>query len=111
MSPKTAAGRAIVRLNGVRHGMRSFLPVPKTESAAEWERHRAGILASLDPVAALEMALGERVALLLWRLQRVDRFETAVITQAQEKAADDRSEREALYRVYTRAAVEARAGR
>jgi hypothetical protein len=88
--PKTEAGKSIVRLNAVQHGVLSNTPViPALEREEDWEAHREGVLAALAPEGQVETALAERVALMLWRLQRVVRFErdAAVMTQEQEEKA------------------------
>ncbi len=87
--PRTKAGKEIARLNSVAHGLRSALPVIPGESAESWEGHRGAILTSLAAQGALEEALAERVALLLWRLGRVARYETATIATLQERIDDD----------------------
>jgi len=87
--PRTKAGKEIARLNSVAHGLRSALPVIPGETAEGWERHREAILASLAAQGALEEVLAERVALLLWRLGRVARYETATIANLQERIDDD----------------------
>ncbi len=87
--PRTKAGKEIARLNSVAHGLRSALPVIPGESAESWQGHRGAILASLAAQGALEEALAERVALLLWRLGRVARYETATIATLQERIDDD----------------------
>lgn len=88
--PKTEAGKAVVRLNAVQHGVLSITPViPGLERQEDWEAHRAGLLASLAPEGHLEIALAERVALQLWRLHRVARYETESIALAQERVEDD----------------------
>jgi hypothetical protein len=92
--PRTTAGKAVAKLNSLTHGLRAAVPVLPIEDAGEWEAHRAGILASLAPIGALEEALAARVALLLWRLGRVARFETAVATAAQEDSEGDYARRE-----------------
>lgn len=76
--PKTAKGKALARLNAVTHGLRSLAPVLPDECPQEWDRHRAGTVAALAPVGTLETELVERVAILMWRLRRVVRYETAV---------------------------------
>jgi hypothetical protein len=53
------------------------------ENADEWEAHRNAIVDDLAPHGAMELALAERVALTLWRLRRVVRFERDLITNAQ----------------------------
>lgn len=88
--PKTEAGKAVVRLNAVQHGVLSTTPViPGLEREEDWEAHRAGVLASLAPEGHMEMALAERVVLQLWRLQRVVRYEREVVAVAQEQVEDD----------------------
>ncbi len=92
--PQTKAGKAVAKLNSLTHGLRAAAPVLPTESPEEWAAHRAGIVDALAPAGALEEALAERVALLLWRLGRVARFEAAVATAAQEDSEDDYVRRE-----------------
>jgi hypothetical protein len=88
--PKTAAGKAAVSQNAVKHGIFSQEPVVKdVESQEEWERHREGIIASLCPVGALEETLAERAARLLWRQARVARFEMYCIDRWQQEIPDD----------------------
>ena len=92
--PKTEKGKELVRWNATRHGIRSPAPVvPGVEKAEEWEEHRDGVLESLSPVGHLEFVLAERVALLLWRLHRVIRYETESIALFQEQAEDDLADR------------------
>jgi hypothetical protein len=81
--PKTVAGKARVGLNAVRHGILSISPViPDLESAEDWQEHQDGIMAACAPANGLEASLAERVALLLWRLRRVQVFETNTIVQS-----------------------------
>lgn len=49
----------------------------------------AGTLAGLAPVGRLETVLAERFALLLWRMNRVARFERVKIAVGQERVVDD----------------------
>jgi hypothetical protein len=79
--PRTVAGKARSAQNAMRHGIlarAAVLPVAETEG--EWVAHCDAILAGLDPVGGLELHLAERVALALWRLRRVARFETEVLS-------------------------------
>ena len=88
--PATQEGKAVVRWNATRHGIRSPAPVvPGVEKAEDWEEHRDGVLESLLPEGHLETVLAERVALLSWRLNRVVRYETESIALYQEKVEDD----------------------
>jgi hypothetical protein len=92
--PKTADGKAIARLNAARHGGLSPVPVlPEVESAEAWEAHLGGTLASLAPIGHLETVLAERVALVLWRLQRLARYEREATAVRQERVVDDLAER------------------
>ena len=79
--PKTANGKGRAARNATRHGILAravVLAVSETE--AEWEAHSDGVLAGLAPVGGLELHLAERVAMALWRLRRVARFETEVVS-------------------------------
>jgi hypothetical protein len=76
--PQTEEGKARASKNSLRHGLRSEAPVVPGEAAEAWQAHLAGIRRDLAPAGALEQSLADRVALCLWRLQRVARFETAV---------------------------------
>src|SRR5918997_2259866 len=88
--PATLEGKEVVKWNATQHGIRSPAPVvPGVEKAEEWEDHKDGVLESLSPEGHLEFVLAERVALLLWRLNRVTRYETESIALFQEKAEDD----------------------
>jgi len=81
--PRTPAGRAISSLNATRHGLYAATPViPRIENADEWRQHRDETLASLAPHGQVETALAERVALILWRLGRVARYEEGVTSSA-----------------------------
>ena len=86
----TRPGKAIARLNAVKHGGLAMTPVvPHIEQQAAWESHLDATLASLEPTGHLETVLAGRVALLLWRLGRVARYEREVITLTQEEVEDD----------------------
>jgi hypothetical protein len=82
--PKTSAGKAVSAKNAIRHGALATMAIPIFETEAEWEEHRAAVVASLYPEGFLETELAERVAFCLWRLKRVARAEREVITVGQE---------------------------
>src|SRR5262245_54799523 len=84
--PRTAAGKAVVAANAIRHGIFANLPVVAGENSADWDRHRAGVVAALAPAGLLELAFAERVALLLWQSARLARYQVAVTTAAIEDA-------------------------
>ena len=88
--PATQEGKEVVKWNATQHGIRSPAPViPGVEKKEDWEGHRDGVLESLQPEGHLELTLAERVALLLWRLHRVTRFETESIALYQEQIEED----------------------
>jgi hypothetical protein len=84
--PRTTEGKAVVARNATKHGIFSSVPVIPGECPAAWEAHRAGVVESLDPVGLLEVNLAERAALLLWRLQRLARYEAEIVATAMEDA-------------------------
>jgi hypothetical protein len=92
--PATQEGKEVVRWNATRHGIRSPAPIiPGIERSEDWEEHREGVVESLSPEGHLEEVLAERVALLLWRLHRVTRYEREAIALSQERLEDDLAER------------------
>src|SRR3712207_1567842 len=83
--PKTPAGKLAVSRNASKHGILSPRPVVAAfESERAWKAHREAIIESLAPVGGMEEALAERVALNLWRLNRVTVHETESIVAEQE---------------------------
>jgi hypothetical protein len=81
--PKTPEGKARTSMNALKHGLRAAsLAVPILENAEDWEAHRSLVVRDLAPAGYLETILSERVAALLWRLGRVVRYESAVVSIA-----------------------------
>ena len=78
--PRTAAGKAVVSRNAVRHGILSQRLVLDDEDPGEFESLVAALVSSLRPVGALEATLVEKAAIALWRQRRLVRAETASIT-------------------------------
>jgi hypothetical protein len=78
--PRTVRGKATVRSNSVTHGLRSQEAVVLGERTKEWKAHLAGIIASLKPVGSLEEELAEQVATITWRMRRVLRYESGVMS-------------------------------
>ncbi|WP_029461230.1 hypothetical protein [Solidesulfovibrio alcoholivorans] len=73
--PKSAAGKAIVATNAITHGLTAKELVLPGERKADLVALRQSLVADLRPVGDMEALLVERVALCLWRLRRVMRFE------------------------------------
>lgn len=90
--PKTSTGKALASMNALKHGLRaSGLAVPVLEDVADWEAHLFQTVRALSPVGYLENVLAERAASILWRLGRVVRYESLVITASMENAEDERA--------------------
>jgi hypothetical protein len=69
--------------------------VSEFESAKEWAIHHGGMRESLEPVGYLEEALVQRLAAILWRLQRVGRFERELIAVQHREVAERLAAQEA----------------
>lgn len=84
-----AGKRDSASTNAVTHGLRSPRPVVTGwESADEWEEFLAAVLAALKCRNVAEAAIGERLASVIWRLRRVNGFESAVIADRVAQAAE-----------------------
>ena len=95
--PKTETGKEVAKLNAVKHGGLSPLPVlPEVETRDAWQAHLDGTLDSLQPFGHLETVLAERIALILWRMNRVARFEREITAVGQERVVDDLTEKRRL---------------
>ncbi|MCH8065793.1 MAG: hypothetical protein IIC90_08210 [Chloroflexi bacterium] len=87
--PSEEARRSRKRLNALLHGITSNSPViPGMENEAAWQRHCDGIVASIEPVGGLEEFFAQRLASLLWRLNRVVRYEVAATMLSIEGTAE-----------------------
>ncbi len=83
--PKTAAGKAKIRLNAVRYGIHATtLVIPGLEHPQDWQIHLKRTLESCAPVGHLESKLAERIAQLIWRLERVTAAEQEVYARVNE---------------------------
>ena len=71
--PRTVDGKAKVAQNAVKHGLLAEDAVIRGESVEDFSAHREEVFADLRPVGTMESMLAERVASLMWRLQRLRR--------------------------------------
>jgi len=78
--PKSEAGKAVTSQNALRHGVLSRRRVLEEESEAEFQALFDGLCHSLKPVGTLEFSLTEKIAVNLWRQERLRRAETATIS-------------------------------
>lgn len=76
--PTSAAGKAVSRLNAVRHGLLAHDAVLPDEDAAAFDTLRREVLADLAPRGPVETMLAERVVNAMWRLRRLERAETGL---------------------------------
>jgi len=77
--PRTAAGKAAVCGNAIRHAMTSIKMVVPGEKKKEFEVFRLALVVDLEPVGGLEMLLAERVVAAAWRLRRAQRVEVEML--------------------------------
>ena len=82
--PRTEAGKAASSANALSHGLTAAdtVVLPEEDTDA-FERLREGVIADLDPAGALQAALAQRVAVLLWRLDRATRLEAELFVHGQ----------------------------
>src|SRR6267143_4198268 len=76
--PKTRKGKAVIRLNALRHGLLTRDVVLPGEDADAFEDLWNKVRANLSPVGPIEESLVDRVVNAMWRLQRSGRAETAL---------------------------------
>jgi len=76
--PKTWKGKAVIRLNALRHGLLTRDVVLPGEDAEGFEDLSNQVRANLSPVGPIEEFLVDRVVNAMWRLQRLARAETAL---------------------------------
>src|ERR671911_1967682 len=76
--PRTPEGKDAVRLNALRHGLRSqevLLPGEDEEALRELDEY---LRAELQPVGELENLLVDRIVASYWRLSRLGRVEAGI---------------------------------
>jgi hypothetical protein len=77
--PRTPEGKVKVSQNAVTHGLTAFRPVLANENPQEYTLFRDDFFRHHTPVGILEESLAQRAADTLWRLQRAQDYETAVL--------------------------------
>jgi len=93
--PKTPEGKRAVRLNALRHGLRSeqiLLPGEDKVALRELDEH---LRAELDPHGELERLLVDRIVAGYWRLRRLGRVEAGIYVWEHYEEIAERAEREA----------------
>ena len=84
--PTTREGKAVSRLNAVKHGLTATLSLLPGEDPAEFEQLVAGIRERFAPSDRLQDMLVMRAANLMWRLRRAGYFETSLVAWAERDA-------------------------
>jgi len=88
--PRTEAGKAVVRRNAMKHGVLAQTPViALVEREEDWERLRQGVFEFFELEGPLLESLGDRAAMLIWRLYRTARFETEAIRHYLDDVPED----------------------
>ena len=77
--PKSGFGKARSRMNACKHGLTAQQIVIGNEDPAQLDILVAGLEEEYEPQSMLEVELIGRLAVALWRLRRIPRFEAAVI--------------------------------
>jgi len=80
--PRTAAGKAVVALNGMKHGLLSREVLLKGECEADLVDFGKRLRAQLAPVGDLERLLVDRVISTAWRLRRAGALEAKLFDTA-----------------------------
>jgi hypothetical protein len=88
--PRTRAGKQRSKLNAITHGVFAQTPVlPLVENEDDWLRLRQDVIDWFQLDGEFQESLGERVAMLIWRLKRVNRMETEAIRHYQQDVPED----------------------
>jgi hypothetical protein len=74
--PRTPTGKAVVALNGMRHGLLCRESLVKGESEADLMAFGKRLRTQLMPVGELELLLVDRIVSTAWRLRRLVAVET-----------------------------------
>jgi len=93
--PKTPAGKNLVRLNAVRHGLRAEEILIAGEDQDALEELGERLRAELQPVGELENLLVDRIVAGYWRLRRVGRVESGIFAWDRSEEMAERAEWEA----------------
>ena len=90
--PKTPLGRAAVRLNGLKHGLRAETIVVPGEDPAEFEALLEAYRAERQPASPTDEFLVRQLAMADWRLLRLHRVEAAFHNFRHKELSDTRRE-------------------
>jgi hypothetical protein len=77
--PRTPEGKAVIRLNALRHGLLARDVLLPGEDAQAFEDFWNQARADLSPIGPIEELLADRIVNAIWRLRRLTRAETALL--------------------------------
>ena len=80
--PRTESGKAVSRLNALRHGLRAKAAIVSAESLHELSQIRALFLHSFPPETPEQARLVERMACARWHLLNWQRVETQFLAES-----------------------------
>src|SRR4051794_24120243 len=78
--PRTSAGKGKSALNALTHGVLAKTNLVFGEDDAEFEQMVDELTESFQPVGGYELMLVERIVGGFWRLRRLRRFETGILS-------------------------------
>ncbi len=79
--PRTPEGKAIARMNALRHGLLSLTVLLPGEDAEILSGFRERALQQLKPSGEIEQLLADRVVAIAWRLRRAAQIEVEVLNR------------------------------
>ena len=79
--PRTPAGKALVALNAIKHGLLSRESLVKGETEGDLVDFGKRLRAQLAPVGELELLLADRIVSTVWRLRRAIAVETMLFNR------------------------------
>jgi len=79
--PRTGRGKAITKMNALKHGLLSSQVLLSEEKARDLQELGQRLRGELRPLGELEHLLVDRIVAAVWRLRRALRVETAVMEQ------------------------------
>ena len=93
--PKTPEGKAVTRLNAIRHGLLSKDVLLPGEDESALEELGERVRAELQPVGQLENMLVEQIIAAAWRLRRLRRVEAGIFAWEHYGELAERAQQEA----------------
>lgn len=90
--PQSAAGKAAVSQNAVRHGLRAQRVVIDGESQVEFDDFRNCLIAQQAPADLQEVLLVDRIAAGFWRLRRTGQIEAQIFDEMRQSLCTEQKQ-------------------